>query len=100
MLHKMSRLKGAHIEAVDGGIGHIDDFLVDEKKLTVQYLVVDTSNWIGGKWVVISTDRISGINWDDLKVQVDVTREAVQSSSSLDSIELPVNEEGPPFTFI
>ena len=52
MLHKTSRLKGFHLHATDGEIGHVDDFLVDPA-WKVAYLVVDTSNWIGGKSVLV-----------------------------------------------
>ena len=30
MLHKTSELRGYHIVASDGEIGHVDDFLIDE----------------------------------------------------------------------
>ena len=49
MLHKASELLGYHIVATDGEIGHVDDFLIDENGQTLRYLVVDTSNWIGGR---------------------------------------------------
>ena len=48
-LHKTNELRGYHILATDGEIGHVNDFLIDDGGRTVQYLVVDTSNWIGGK---------------------------------------------------
>jgi len=53
MLHKTSYLHGFHLVATDGEIGHIDDFLLDAN-WTVRYLVVDTSNWIGGRSVLVS----------------------------------------------
>ena len=56
MLHKTSYLKGFHLHATDGEIGHVDDFLVDPG-WNVRYLVVDTSNWIGGKSVLIAPSR-------------------------------------------
>lgn len=49
VLHKTSRMRGYHIEATDGTIGHVDNFLIDEFSWAVRYLVVDTSNWIGGR---------------------------------------------------
>ena len=42
-------MRGCHIEATDGTIGHVDNFLIDEFSWAVRYLVVDTSNWIGGR---------------------------------------------------
>ena len=57
MLHKFSKLRGFHIHALDGEIGHIDDFLLDESTWGLRYFVVDTSNWVGGKRVLVSTTK-------------------------------------------
>src|ERR1700687_4500270 len=54
VLHKTSELRGYHILATDGEIGHVEDFLIDEADRTLRYLVVDTSNWLGGRSVLIS----------------------------------------------
>jgi hypothetical protein len=40
---------GYTIRAVDGDIGHLDDYLVDEETWTFRYLVVATRNWWPGK---------------------------------------------------
>ena len=53
MLHKTSKIIGFHLVATDGEIGHVDDVLVDEQ-WNVRYLVVDTSNWIGGRSVLLA----------------------------------------------
>ncbi len=53
MLQRTTKVAGFHLHAVDGPIGHVDDFLFDEKTWTVQYLVVATSNWIGGRSVLV-----------------------------------------------
>lgn len=45
MLHKTSKMRGFHIVATDGEVGHVDDFLVDEN-WTVRYLVVDTRSYL------------------------------------------------------
>jgi hypothetical protein len=39
MLHKAQKIRGFHILATDGEIGHVDEFLVDDENWTVQYLV-------------------------------------------------------------
>jgi hypothetical protein len=67
MLHKTTYMRGFHIQATDGGIGHVDDFLVDER-WNVRYLVVDTSNWIGGKSVIIPSTAIQEVNSPDKKI--------------------------------
>jgi sporulation protein YlmC with PRC-barrel domain len=100
MLHKLSRLRGCHIHAVDGEIGHVDDVLVDEKTLTLQYVVVDTSNWIGGKWVAISPHTIRSIDWGKLRIDVDLTREQIKKGPQLDSLDVPAAEGLPNYAFI
>ena len=88
---------GDHIQASDGAIGHVDDFLIDERSWRVDYLVVDTSNWIGGKWVLIAPTTLKGINWADSKLNVGLTREAVKHSPSINSVPITPGEDGPPF---
>jgi len=100
MLHKLSRLHGAHVHAKDGGIGHIDNFLVDEKTLGIRYLVIDTSNWIGGKEVAVSPSVIHKIDWEERDVWVDATRAAIKDSPVLESLDIPITEQGPPFTIL
>ena len=97
MLHKTSYMRGFHIQATDGGIGHVDDFLVDES-WGVRYLVVDVSNWPGGKSVLISSDAIEKVNSPDKKILLKLTRAEVESSPSVETAEIAVIETlGPTF---
>lgn len=84
-------ITGYHLQASDGEIGHVDDVLIDGS-WKIRYLVVDTSNWIGGKSVVISPAALHGIDWSHSKMQVDLTREAIRESPSFDSIEIAPGE--------
>jgi hypothetical protein len=43
-----------HIEASDGGIGHVQGLLLDEDTWAIRYIVVDTSNWWLGHQVLIA----------------------------------------------
>ena len=84
-------ITGYHLQASDGEIGHVDDVLIDGS-WRIRYLVVDTSNWIGGKSVVISPTALHGIDWSHSRMQVDLTREAIRESPSFDSIEIAPGE--------
>jgi uncharacterized protein YrrD len=75
---------GYHIEAIDGSIGHVDDFLVDEQVWRIRYLLVDTRNWWPGRKVLISPDWINRVSWGDQRVCVDLTRAAVKNSPPYD----------------
>ena len=95
MLHKTNRMRGFHIHATDGAIGHVDDFLVDEGTWHIRYLVVDTSNWIGGRWVLISPTVVSSIDSGGSKVHVSLSREEIRRSSSIDSADIALAETLP-----
>jgi sporulation protein YlmC with PRC-barrel domain len=95
MLHKISKLQGYHIVAADGEIGHVDDFLIDENGRT-RHLVVDTSNWIGGKSVLISPESIEKIDSPEKEIRVRLTRAEVEQCPSLDSADIELTETLPP----
>jgi sporulation protein YlmC with PRC-barrel domain len=95
MLHKISKLQGYHIVAADGEIGHVDDFLIDENGRT-RHLVVDTSNWIGGKSVLISPESIEKIDSPEKEIRVRLTRAEVEQCPSLDSADIELIETLPP----
>lgn len=71
---------GHYIEASDGEIGHVEDFIVDADRWTIRYMVVETRNWWTGKLVLISPLWIDHIDWPESKVFVRLTRESVKSS--------------------
>jgi|SRR6266850_5132841 len=88
MLHKTSKMRGFHIVATDGEIGHVDDFLIDERTWTVRYLVVDTSNWIGGRSVLISPATLTSVDSVHRKIQVALTREVIKRSPSIEAADI------------
>ena len=100
MLHRLNRLKGFHIHATDGQIGHVDDVLFDEDSWVVQYLVIDTSNFIGGKWVVVSPQTIEKIDWGNLRLDVPLTRDQIKNGPTLEALDLPPSEKWPNYAFI
>jgi sporulation protein YlmC with PRC-barrel domain len=76
---------GYHIEATDGELGHIDDFLVDDESWAIRYAVVDTSNWWFGRKVVVDPTLIRDVNWSGRKVSVDISRQSLKKSTPFDS---------------
>jgi hypothetical protein len=79
-LRSAAELTGYHIEATDGAIGHAEDLVIDDETWEVRYLIVDTQNWWPGKKVLVSPEWIDRISWDDAKVYVDLSRQAIQNS--------------------
>ncbi len=48
-LRSINNVTGYHIEATDGAIGHVEDFIIDDETWEIRYLVVDTQNWWPGR---------------------------------------------------
>ena len=100
MVHRLSRVIGFHVHGTDGALGHIDDFLVDERATRIVFLVVDTSNWMGGKWVALSSASISGIDWVEQIVHVAMTRNEIKNSPGMEETSVPSHELTPGFVIL
>jgi hypothetical protein len=99
MLHKATKMLGYHLLAADGEIGHVDDFLIDEG-WSVRYLVADTSNWVGGKSVLISPSAIDKIDSPNKEIWVKLRREEIEASPSVDTAEIELIETLPPVLLV
>jgi uncharacterized protein YrrD len=73
-------VSGHHVEASDGDIGHVEDFLIDDQTWEIRYLIVDTRDWLPGKQVLISPKWIERVSWSEKQVVVDLTREAIKQA--------------------
>ena len=71
---------GYHIQATDGEIGHIEDFIVDDETWTIRYLIIDTANWWSGKKILLSPQWIERVSWGESKVFVTHSRETIKRS--------------------
>lgn len=83
---------GFHLQATDGEIGHVEDFIVDDENWVLRYAVIDTRNWLPGKKVLLATWWINRVNWDDEKVDIDLTRETIKNSPEYDP-SAPINRQ-------
>jgi hypothetical protein len=76
------QLTGYAVEAVDGGIGKIDEASTD---VGAAYLVVDTGPWIFGKKVMLPAGLVSRVDHDDEKVFVNRTKEQIKNAPEFDA---------------
>jgi hypothetical protein len=95
-----SKMRGFHIVATDGEIGHVDEFLVDPTNWAIRYLVVDTSNWIGGKSVLISPSVAGIVDSPDHEIRVNMTRAQIEQSPSVETAEIELIETLPSVAWI
>ena len=78
-LRSTEAVTGYYMEAVDGEIGHVDGFLVDDVTWAIRYVEVSTRNWWPGKKVLVSPAWIERVSWEESKVYVGLSRESIQS---------------------
>lgn len=79
-LRSINEVIGYHIQATDGYIGHIEDFLIDSESWQITRVIVDTKNWLPGKKVMIPPSEIEKINWLDSQISVKMTKETLKKS--------------------
>ncbi len=77
-LRSTKDVTGRTIQAQDGELGHVADFVVDDEAWSIRYLIVDTRNWWPGRKVLISTQWIERISWEESKVFINLTRESIK----------------------
>jgi uncharacterized protein YrrD len=73
-------VSGHNVQATDGEIGHVEDFIVDDQTWAIRYLIIDTRNWWPGKKVLISPRWIDRVSWSESKVFVNLLRETIRQS--------------------
>ena len=79
-LRSTDAVGGYEIQALDGEIGHVEDFIIDDETWAIRYLVVATRNWWPGKKVLISPQWIERVSWSESKAFVNLSREAIKHS--------------------
>jgi hypothetical protein len=71
---------GHHIQAADGAIGSVEDFIIDDETWAIRYLIIDTRNWWPGKKVLVAPQWIERVSWIESKVFVNLTCETIRQS--------------------
>jgi PRC-barrel domain len=92
MLRRVESLRRFSIGAKDGEIGKVVEFFFDDEKWTIRYLVADTGGWLSGRKVLISPMFFGVVDWDSNRFNVNLTREQVENSPSIDT-DRPVSRQ-------
>ncbi len=92
MLRNASAVSNYVLLARDGEIGRCKDFLFDDKKWAIRYMVADTGKWLPGRKVLISPMMLGEPDWATRRFQVELTRQQVENSPPLE-IDAPVSRQ-------
>ncbi len=78
-------IAGYSVEALDGGIGKIDETTDD---VGMASIVVDTGPWIFGRKVVLPAGVVDRIDRDDECVYVNRTKDQIKNAPELDEVTI------------
>lgn len=92
MLHSVADLRGYHLHATDGEIGKVQDFLFDDTRWTIRYVVVDLGGWLAARLVLIPIAALRAVSVDGKSITLAVTRAQVEQSSGIDA-DPPVSRQ-------
>jgi hypothetical protein len=79
-LQSTDAVTGYTIQTLDGPIGSIVDFLVDDRSWMIHKLVIETGHWYAGKEILISPDKVERISYEESKLFVNVTKEVIMAA--------------------
>lgn len=91
-LRSTREVTGYRIRALDGELGHVDDFVLDDTDWSLRYLVVDTGALWSDERVLVEPARVREILWDEKCVCVEATRAQIANAQPWDP-HAPVNRE-------
>jgi hypothetical protein len=81
-LRSLTEVTGYHIRALDGDLGHLEDFVVDDETWKIEYALIDTKNWGFGHHVLVSPAEILAVDWGDRSLRINLTCYKIKSSAS------------------
>jgi sporulation protein YlmC with PRC-barrel domain len=83
-LRSMKAVKGYHLQASDGIIGHVCDFMMDPQSWAIRQLVIKIGHRFTGKEVEMPVSKVDRISYEESAVCVNLTMEAVEQSFAHD----------------
>jgi hypothetical protein len=74
-------IQGYKVEATDGIVGKLADFMVDDRTWMIREIVVEFGPWYAGKAIRIPTEKISRISYDESTVYVNLAKDTMVHAS-------------------
>lgn len=94
MIKDEKDIHGYRIDAEDGKLGEVDEFLFKDGDWVIRYLVVDTRKWLaGGRSVLISPIAVQEVKHDEQSISVALTKEEVKNSPDVESVKTVSRKE-------
>ncbi len=83
MLNAISSLRDFDIQAKDGSLGSVSDFLFDDSTWKLRWLVVNTGGWLSGRKVLVHLSAVVSVQNEARQVIVSLTKQQVEESPDI-----------------
>ena len=92
MLRSLKALEHHTVTATDGDVGSVVNFLLDDERWVVRYLVVQTSGPSGPPRVLISPMFFRNVDWEARTFRLALSKDKIRNSPNIDT-DRPVSRQ-------
>ncbi|MGA9652189.1 hypothetical protein [Pedobacter sp.] len=92
-LRSSEALIGYQIQASDGPVGHLIDFIIDSDHWSITDLVIDMGTWLSSNKILLPVNNVNGINWSSRDINLALQMQEIKHARPYDP-ESAVNELG------
>jgi len=92
MLRSLKDLEQYTVCATDGDVGNVVNFLLDDERWVIRYLVVNTGGLFEGRHVLISPISFREVEWSNQRFHLALTVDKIKDSPSVD-VDKPVSRQ-------
>lgn len=79
-LRSSGEVRGYGMQASDGEIGEVLDFVIHQEDWCIRYLLVDTRKWLPGRKVLLAPSWVQAIRWSDREIAIDMERDTLRTA--------------------
>jgi hypothetical protein len=83
-LQGMHAVTGYHIQAIDGTIGRVTGFLVDDKTWATRDVIVEAGHWYSGKEIRIPVGKVERVSYEESTMFVTLTKADIEQTAKDD----------------
>jgi len=87
-LRSSNEVEGYHLHTQDGQIGHVEDFVLDDKTWAIRYLEIDTGKWLPGRKVLLSPAWLRSVDLARNEITVDLPSDLIKTAPEYDPDQL------------
>lgn len=83
-LRSVRAVTGYFVHALDGDVGHVEDFLVDDATWAIRHLLVSVRSWWAMHRVLVPVGWIAQVSWGARAITVSLPAEAIRLAPAYD----------------